>query len=165
MSTEKNDPTTAGSGRIPREEAAPVAPSGEQHAEQNHPAAPDEGQENSELEWAKRHVPDNCPPSFRPARSVFRKTELHYARSPLSDAEKEKRRRKFLDDLGPGNDPGSMTGPLVEAFREIIDAVLDRQELLYAELLAEIADLRQEIDAREAGSHRPDAADAEGAGP
>jgi hypothetical protein len=110
-------------------------------------------EENSELEWAKRHVkeepaPVTQEPVPQPVRNVFRKTELHGTMPASTPDEGKKTRRRTMQSL---KSPGAMVSyqPFETAFKDFICSLMERQDMMGEELLLHIADLQQQIDALE----------------
>jgi hypothetical protein len=110
-------------------------------------------EENSELEWAKRHImeepaPVEHEPVPQPVRTVFRKTELHGTTTVSTPVEGKKIRRRTMQHL---KSPGAAVSyqPFETAFRDFICSLMERQDLMGEELLLHIADLQQQIDALE----------------
>ena len=110
-------------------------------------------EENSELEWAKRHVkeepaPVKQEPVTQPVRNVFRKTELHGTMPASTPDEGKKTRRRTMQSL---KSPGAMVSyqPFETAFKDFICSLMERQDMMGEELLLHIADLQQQIDALE----------------
>ena len=99
------------------------------------------GQENEELEWGRRHVPEEP----RPVTSVFRKTELHGAPT-ASRRNTTRRRSQAKRNL---SNPGSAVTirPLETAMRDLVSSLLDRQDLMEENFLRHVADLQQQLDA------------------
>lgn len=109
--------------------------------------------ENSELEWAKRHVkeepaPVKQEPVPQPAGNVFRKTELHGTTTPSTPDEGKKIRRRTMQSLKSSAATVSYL-PFEAAFKDFICSLLERQDMMGEELLHHIADLQQQIDALE----------------
>jgi len=141
--------STAGSERIPQRRSEGVAgPSREVSQRDHEPSgAGGAGRENEELRWAQNHVPDEGGED-RPIRSVFRKTELHYA-APVSCRDTGTRRRRQVK-RSPGNPGSGVTlRPLETAIRDVVCSLLDRQDLMERHFLEHAADLQQQIDALE----------------
>jgi hypothetical protein len=102
------------------------------------------GRENEELEWARRHIPDDPVP----VRSVFRKTELHGTPRARTPGEKNRRRKKIIDESQkPGEEP--MFRQVITACRDLLDTLIGKQDRLYEEQLLHVADLQQQIDVLE----------------
>jgi hypothetical protein len=116
-------------------------------ADHTRPGGVETGPEETELQWARQHVPED-EPVIRPVRSVQRKTELNWLISELSPKAMKKKRKRTEKKL---DDPtGTVSCRQLEtAFRDFICALLDRQEMIREELLQHVADLRQRIDALE----------------
>ena len=113
-------------------------------------------EENSELEWAKRHVKEEPAPEKQepvrqvpqPAGNVFRKTELHGTTTASTPDEGKKIRKRTMQSL---KSPGA-TVPYHQfetAFKDFICSLMERQDMMGEELLLHIADLQQQIDALE----------------
>jgi len=108
-------------------------------------------EENSELEWAKRHVkeepaPVKQEPVPQPVRNVFRKTELHGTTPASIPDECKKTRKRTMQSL---ESPGVMESyhPFEVAFKDFICSLMERQDMMGDDLLFHFADLQQQIDA------------------
>ena len=113
-------------------------------------------EENSELEWAKRHVkeepapvkqePVTQEPVPQPVRNVFRKTELHGTTPASIPDECKKTRKRTMQSL---ESPGVMESyhPFEVAFKDFICSLMEHQDMMGEDLLLHIADLQQQIDA------------------
>jgi hypothetical protein len=105
------------------------------------------GPANDELAWAKKHVPGHRT-THRPAKSVFRKTELLGIAPPSAPDEIKKTRQRILKNI---RDPDGEVAyrPFEDAFRDFTCSLVQRQERVYDEMLLQVADLRQQIDVLE----------------
>jgi hypothetical protein len=105
------------------------------------------GPVNNELAWAKKHVPGHRT-VHRPAKSVFRKTELLGIAPPTEPEAIKKARQRTLKNI---RDPDGMIAyrPFEDAFRDFVCSLVERQERVYDEMLLHAADLQQRIDALE----------------
>ena len=108
-------------------------------------------EENSELEWAKRHVkeepaPVKQEPVPQPVRNVFRKTELHGTTPASIPDECKKTRKRTMQSL---ESPGVMESyhPFEVAFKDFIYSLMEHQDMMGEDLLLHFADLQQQIDA------------------
>jgi len=108
-------------------------------------------EENSELEWAKRHVkeepaPVKQEPVTQPVRNVFRKTELHGTTLASIPDECKKTRKRTMQSL---ESPGVMElyHPFEVAFKDFICSLMEHQDMMGEDLLLHFADLQQQIDA------------------
>jgi hypothetical protein len=113
-------------------------------------------EENSELEWAKRHVkeepapvkqkPVTQEPVPQPVRNVFRKTELHGTTPASIPDECKKTRKRTMQSL---ESPGVMESyhPFEVAFKDFICSLMEHQDMMGEDLLLHFADLQQQIDA------------------
>ena len=122
------------------------------HDEQTHPGAWNAGRENGVQARAGKPA---APPVRHPVRSVFRKTELHGAYTARTTEEKARLRKRLMKEAG-GPDIEELYQPVADQFRSIIDTIIERQDRATEELLANLADLQQRIDALEStrGLHR-----------
>ena len=101
------------------------------------------GQDDDELRWAQKHVPDNAA-DHRPNSSVFRKTELHHSSrgSPAEETAKARKRiRRNLDNPGSG----VTLRPFETAVRDLVCSIIGQQDLAEEKLVLQIADLQQQI--------------------
>ena len=117
------------------------------------PGAAGVGQENGELEWARKHVLEGTgkpveKPAREPGRGVFRKTELHGTSPGYTPMELKKLRRRTMQSF---RDPGSVVtyGQYEEAHKAFICSLMEHQDLLEENLLMHLADLQQQIDVLE----------------
>lgn len=106
---------------------------------------------NEELEWARRHVPDDGPagrPASHPVRNVFRKTELHGTVAASTPDEIRKARRRTLQNL---KRPDSVISyqPFEAAFRDFVCSLMERQDATADEMFFHVADLQQQVNALE----------------
>jgi hypothetical protein len=108
------------------------------------------GQENEELEWARRHMPEEPVSSGKspagpedrqePAGEVFRKTELHNAPPVPDENELRKLRSRMMKRL-KRRDPEIQYLQFETSFREFICSLLVRQYREENELREQIAAL------------------------
>jgi hypothetical protein len=135
----------AGSGRIPQRESTCIAgPSREvSQTDNTGPVRGTTGPVNDEPEWAEKHMPGH-----RPAKSVFRKTELLGIAPPTEPEAIKKARQRILKNI---RDPDGEVAyrPFEDAFRDFTCSLVQRQERVYDEMLLLVADLQQRIDALE----------------
>jgi len=163
MTENTKDTTTGGSGRIPRRGGAGHAgPSDE--PKHDHVPATGAGRENGELEWARRHVPDNghAAPGARqagkgtgpdagtgtatePVQGVFRKTELHDTPPDPGEIELKNLRSRMMQRLRC-RDPEILYLPFETAFRDFICSLLARQYREETGLRAQVAALWAETE-------------------
>lgn len=112
------------------------------------PASPDAStsrtKESNELQWARRHVPEDAP-AFRPVQNVVRKTEL-LGTSPIKtpDEARKIRSRTMRNLKDPGSDISCHS--LDASFRDFIGSLIERQDAIRDDLLFQITDLGQRID-------------------
>lgn len=134
--------TTAGSKRVvlPGSEGMTGTSRDAPHDEQTHP-----GVGNGVQARACKAVDT---PVKHPVRSVFRKTELHGTFRNRTTEEKAKLRKRLMEEAG-GPDIEELYQPVAEQFRSIIDTIIERQDRATEELLGNLADLQQRIDALE----------------
>jgi len=139
----------AGSGRIPQRENTGIAgPSREvSQTDTTGPVKGATGPVNDELAWAKKHVPGHRT-VHRPAKSVFRKTELLGIAPPTEPEAIKKARQRILKNI---RDPDGEVAyrPFEDAFRDFTCSLVQRQERVYDEMILQVADLQQQIDALE----------------
>jgi hypothetical protein len=84
----------------------------------------------------------------KPARSVFRKTELLGIAPPTEpDAIKKVRQRTLRNIRDP--DGTIAYRPFEDAFRDFTCSLVERQDKVYDEMLLHVADLQQQIEALE----------------
>jgi hypothetical protein len=101
------------------------------------------GQDDDELRWAQKHVPDNVA-DHRPKGSVFRKTELHHSsRGSPAEETKKVRKRIFRNLDNPGS--GVTLRPFETALRDLVCSIIGQQDLAEEKLFLHIADLQQQI--------------------
>jgi hypothetical protein len=146
MKDEAKDTTTAGSDRILMQGSDGRAGPSREVSECDHrpSGAGCAGRMNEELEWARRHVPEEPVP----VRSVFRKTGLHGTSRARTPGEKNRRRKKIIDESQkPGEEPVSRQ--VIAACRDLLDTLIGKQDLLYEEMLLHVADLQRQINALE----------------
>ncbi len=111
------------------------------------PGAGAAGPVNGELEWAKKHVPGKRT-ARRPAKTVFRKTELLGIAPPTEpDAIKKARQRTLRTIRDPDGEIAYRT--FEDSFRDFTCSLVERQDKVYDEMLLHVADLQQQIDALE----------------
>jgi len=140
-----NSTTTAGSARIPQRESDGIAGASREvsKCEQELTGAAGAGQDDDELQWARKHVPEVAG-DCRPKNSVFRKTELHRAPHGSPAEEAAKTRKRVIKEL---DNPGSAITlrPYETAFRDLVCSIIGQQDLLEEKLFLHIADLQQQI--------------------
>jgi hypothetical protein len=102
------------------------------------------GAANEELKWAKKHVTGKRTVR-RPAKTVFRKTELLGIAPPSTPDEVKKARQRTLRTI---RDPdGEVAYRMFEdSFRDFTCSLVERQDKVYDEMLLHVADLQQQID-------------------
>jgi hypothetical protein len=106
----------------------------------------DAGRGSGEPAGERRQMPEE--PVSRPVRSVFRKTELHGTPRIRTPEVKNQRRKTIIEESGkPGT--GTIPPQAMAAFRDILDTIIGKQDRLYEEMLLNVADLQQQIDALE----------------
>ena len=105
------------------------------------------GRQMRNLQWARKHVPGHRT-VHKPAKSVFRKTELLGIAPPSEPDEIKKARQRTLKNI---RDPDGEVAyrPFEDAFRDFICSLVERQDKVYDEMLLHVADLQQQIDALE----------------
>ena len=119
------------------------------------PGAGCAGQENEELRWARRHMPDEPVvqpaqqpdrenPVKQPVQEVFRKTELHNAPPPPEQDELAKFRQRMMQRL-KRRDCEVSYQPYEIAFRDFISSLMVRQDRSDAELREQVAALWEQI--------------------
>ena len=149
MTNEGKQTNNAGPDGIPQRENTGVPESSREVSQADHaaPGAGAAGPAKDELEWAKKHVPGKRT-ARRPARSVFRKTELLGIAPPTEpDAIKKARQRTMKNIRDPD---GEVAYRMFEdSFRDFTCSLVERQDRVYDEMLLHVADLRQQIDALE----------------
>jgi len=84
----------------------------------------------------------------KPAKSVFRKTELLGIAPPSEPDAIRKARQRTLKSI---RDPDGEVAyrPFEDAFRDFVCSLVERQNNVYDEMLLHAADLQQRIDALE----------------
>lgn len=146
MTNEGKQTNNAGSGAIPQQESpAGAGPSREVPQENKAvPGAGAAGPVDDELEWAKKHVPGHRKAGRR-VKGVFRKTELLGNAPPAEPDAARKARQRTKKNL---NNPGSAIAyrPFEDAFRDFVCSLVERQDMIYDEMLMHVADLAQQID-------------------
>lgn len=148
MNQQTSESTTAGSAGIPQRSSDGVAGTAREVSQCDHRPSGTAcaGRENEELEWARRHVPED--PVSRPIRSVFRKTELHGTPRARTPGETNRRRKEIIDEAQrPGAEP--LSRQAIDACRALLDTLIGKQDRQYEELLLHVADLQQQINAIE----------------
>jgi len=136
-----------GSGGIPLRESTGIAVPSSDVSQTDHaiPRPGVTGIANDELEWAKKHVPGKRAVR-RPARTVFRKTELLGIAPPSTPDGIKKTRQRTMKTI---RDPDGAIAyrPFEDAFRDFVCSLMERQDAIYDEMFLHVADLRQQIDA------------------
>ena len=149
MTKNESNTPTAGSDGIPQRRSEGVAGPSREVSKNDHvpSGAIDAGRENEELEWARRHVPEDGP-AFKPVRIVFRKTELSGSEPETSPEERRRIRKNMLKRI---RDAGTKISyqPFKTAFQEFIRSLREHQDLVAEKLLLNLADLDQRITALE----------------
>lgn len=149
MTNEGKRENDTGPGRIPLRDGTGIQePSREvSQADQSAPGTGTAGAANEELEWAKKHVHGRRA-IRKPARSVFRKTELLGIAPPSEPDVIKKTRQRILKKI---RDPDSdvLYRPFEDAFRDFVCSLVERQDRVYDEMLLHVADLQQQIDTLE----------------
>jgi hypothetical protein len=99
---------------------------------------------NDELNWARKHVPSHRMVR-KPAKSVFRKTELLGIAPPSEPEAIKKARQRTLKSI---RDPCGEVAyrPFEDAFRDFVCSLVERQNNVYDEMLLHVADLQQQLD-------------------
>jgi hypothetical protein len=150
MSEDGKQPEDAGSKGIPERESPGGVPEPSREVSQtDHPLPVPEGirPANEELEWARKHVSGRRTVR-KPAKSVFRKTELLGIAPPSEpDTIKKARQRTLKSIRDPDGDVAYR--PFEDAFRDFVCSLVERQNNVYDEMLLHAADLQQRIDALE----------------
>lgn len=146
--TKENEQTT---GR--RSEGSAGTPREVSQRDQIPSGAAGAGRKNEEMAWAQRLVPEEPQPVSGspvpwPNRTVFRKTELHGMVPGNTPAEQKKIRQRTLASL-KGPDAVVLYQPFERAFRDFTCSLLEQQALIEEDLVLQIADLQQQIDAFE----------------
>lgn len=142
---EKNDKNQgAGPSAVPQPGDDGSAGLSRDAAKREHmtPGAGGTGQENEELEWARKHVKEE-PPARKRARNVFRKTELHGMVRNREDAKRF--RKQILQDLRAASDD-EMVARFEVVLRTFIDTLIERMNLIEDNLLLHIAELVQRVE-------------------
>jgi hypothetical protein len=164
MTNEGKQTNNAGPDGIPlREKTGVPEPSREVSQADNAVPVPEgTGLVNDELEWARKHVPGKRTVR-KPARSVFRKTELLGIAPPSTPDEVKKARQRTLRII---RDPdGEVAYRMFEdSFRDFTCSLVERQDKVYDEMLLHVADLQQQIDALELRLEEARCVSADGAG-
>lgn len=149
MSEDRKQTGDAGSEGIPRRENTGVPAPSRTVSQTDHavPVPVGTGPVNEELEWARKYVHGSRTVS-KPARSVFRKTELLGISPPSEPDAIKKARQRTLRNI---RDPDGTIAyrPFEDAFRDFTCSLVERQERVYDEMLLHVADLQQQIDALE----------------
>jgi len=111
------------------------------------PAADGKPLPGRELQRAREHVPDD-EPALKPAKKVFRKTELPGTAPPVTrDGLKENRKRTPKNPKDPAPEtPPRQSGT---AFREFLCSLAGLQDRIRDVAVLHVADLPQRIDAPE----------------
>lgn len=148
--TEKGKQTKeAGSEGTPQRENTGVPELSRPVSQTDHamPVPEGTGPANAELEWARMHLPGHRT-KHRPAKSVFRKTELRGIAPPSEpDAIKKSRQRTLKNIRDPD---GEVAYRMFEdSFRDFTCSLVERQDKVYDEMLLHVADLQQQVDALE----------------
>jgi hypothetical protein len=107
------------------------------------PAAAAWKAENPELDWARRHV-ERYGPVVPPAKSVFRKTELHRT-EPRFTRDKQKRQEKALRYFME-RDREIILNPSGLNMRDLVYTIMEKEKIDRERLHQRIADLDQRID-------------------
>jgi hypothetical protein len=117
------------------------------HTDTTAPVPEGSGTADEELAWARKHVPGHGT-THRPAKTVFRKTELLGIAPPIEPDAIKKARKRTLKSI---RDPGGTIAyrPFEDMFRNFVCSLVERQDRIYDELLLHVADLQQQIDALE----------------
>lgn len=144
MTDEKTQTTTAGSEGIPLagNKGVILGSGAVPMDEHTQPGKAHAGQENAELEWGRRHIP-NDPPKPRRRRKVLRKTELQGMVRTREDAKKT--RKQILAEL-KSSCPADMLTLFDTVLRNFIDTLIERQNRIEDELLLDLYDLMQRTE-------------------
>jgi hypothetical protein len=146
MTNDEKKANDAGPGGVPLRDSTGIAgPSREVSQTDNAvPGAGAAGPVNDELKWAKKHVPGKRTVR-KPARPVFRKTELLGIAPPTEPEAIKKARQRTMKNI---RDPDGTIAyrPFEDAFRDFVCSLMERQERVYDEMLLHVADLQQQID-------------------
>ena len=150
MSEDEKQPEDAGSKGIPERESTGGVPGPSREvAQTDHPVPVPEGTgpANEELAWARKHVQGHHTVR-KPAKPVFRKTELLGIAPPSEPEGIKKARQRTLKSI---RDPDGEVAyrPFEDAFRDFVCSLVERQNNVYDEMLLHAADLQQQIDALE----------------
>jgi hypothetical protein len=139
----------AGSEEIPQRESSGISEPSREVSDTDHPMPATEKTTpaDDELAWARKHVPGHRT-VHRPAKTVFRKTELLGIAPPTEPDAIKKTRQRILKNI---RDPDGMIAyrPFEDAFRDFTCSLVQRQDKVYDEMLMHVADLQQRIDALE----------------
>jgi hypothetical protein len=137
----------AGSAGIPQRDSTGITGSSREvsNTDQAVPGTERTGLADEELAWVRKHVPGHGTAS-RPAKSVFRKTQLLGIAPPIEPDAIKKARRRTLKSI---RDPGGTIAyrPFEDMFRNFVCSLVERQDRIYDEMLLHVADLQQQIDA------------------
>jgi hypothetical protein len=137
----------AGSEEIPQRDGTGIPGPSRTVTQTDHtaPVPVGTGPADEGLAWARKHVPGNGTVR-RPARTVFRKTELLGIAPPSEPDAIRKARQRTLKSI---RDPGGTIAyrPFEDAFRDFVCSLVERQDRVYDEMLLHVADLQQQIDA------------------
>jgi hypothetical protein len=111
------------------------------------PAPERTGPAGEELEWARKHARGRRAVR-KPAKTVFRKTELLGIAPPSEPVAIKKVRQRTLKNI---RDPdGEVAYRMFEdSFRDFTCSLVERQDKVYDEMLLHVADLQQQIDVLE----------------
>jgi hypothetical protein len=84
-------------------------------------------------------------PVRKPVRKVFRKTELHGTGPATTPEERDRVRRRTIQNL---REPGAEVSykPFEAAFRDYTCSLMERQDRIRDELFFHVADLQQQVD-------------------
>lgn len=149
MSEEGKQPEVAGSKGIPQRESTGVPVPSCEVSQNDHavPGPEGTGPAHEELAWARKHVQGHRTVR-KPARSVFRKTELLGIAPPSEPGTIRKARQRTLKSI---RDPDGEVAyrPFEDAFRDFVCSLVERQNNVYDEMLLHAADLQQRIDTLE----------------
>jgi len=133
-------------GILQRESTGVPGPSREV-SQTDHTVSEGSGSANDEPERARKHMPGHRTVR-KPAKSVFRKTELLGIAPPSEPEGIKKVRQRTLKSI---RDPDGEVAyrPFEDAFRDFVCSLVERQNNVYDEMLLHAADLQQRIDALE----------------
>jgi hypothetical protein len=146
MTDDEKKANITGPDGIPLRESPDSAGSSREVSQGEHavPGADAAGSANKEPEGAKKHVPGKRT-ARRPAKTVFRKTELLGIAPPAEpDAIKKARQRTLRNIRDPDGEIAYRT--FEDSFRDFTCSLVERQDKLYDEMLLHVADLQQQID-------------------